>query len=58
MFSKTVALALLLTVGFVSAAPAAAPVAGLAMGRPLGTVPAIAPKLAAESINMDNPTFA
>lgn len=50
---------ILLAIGLVAAAPTAeVPTAGMAMGRPDGTVPAVAHKLAAESLTMENPTFA
>lgn len=49
----------LLAIGLVAAAPTAVvPVAGMAMGRPDGTVPAIAPKLKTETLTMENPSFA
>lgn len=49
-FFKTAVLAILLSIGLVSAAPA--------MGRPPGTTPAIANILATESITIADPTFA
>lgn len=52
MYVQTAVLALLFTACLATAIP------GQAMGRPQGSVPAVAAPLPAEGINMENPTFA